>query len=82
MTKKASPKQLVLNQYPTAKCFELLPESRLYRVVLDGTKPSYTTPEEVYAAGNYSATAGEAWQRVAKALGEQNARDTNSPFML
>jgi len=62
-------KQIVLRQYPKAKCFELWPGSRLYRVTLDGIRPTVPSKEEydqISPSLGYGATASEAWGKVAK----------------
>lgn len=60
-----SRKQQVLSQYPAAKCFELWPQSALYLVSLDGTRPVVGTKEEYDASpGRYYATATDAWNAV------------------
>lgn len=79
----ATDKQKVLIQFPNAKCFELWPESHLYLVATDGQRPNVGTKKEYDAGpGTYFATAAQAWQAAATALGEQNAVATKTPFVL
>jgi hypothetical protein len=65
-------KQKVLAQYPDAHTFQ--PQPGTFRVDTGNSGQG-----RQFSIGG---SASSAWKRAAQEMGAQNARDTNSPFML
>lgn len=80
--KRETNKQRVLNQFPKAICAEYKPGH--FWVALDGnaallTQENSQAPDAQKVIGG---NPGSAWSKMARFLGERNAIETNSPFIL